>query len=171
MRIARCTPARQEGDCYGSAVNRCARLRAIAHGCQTLLSQATADLARGGLHDGLALRDMGEQRLADLIAPERVFQLTDPAWLDDFPPLRSLAAMPNNLPLQLTLFVGRESDLAEVRELIAAHRLVTLTGTGGTGKTRLALQAAAELLEAYPDGVWFVDLAPLTDGRWCRWRW
>jgi len=153
----------RDGDYYGSAVNRCARLRAIAHGGQTLLSQATADLARAGPHDGLGLRDMGEQRLSDLIAPEHVFQLRHPTLQDDFPPLRSLAAAPNNLPLQLTSFVGREADVAEVRALIAAHRLVTLTGTGGTGKTRLALQAAAELLDAYPDGVWFVDLAPLTD--------
>ena len=153
----------RDGDYYGSAVNRCARLRAIAHGGQTLLSQATADLARAGPHDGLGLRDMGEQRLSDLIAPEHVFQLRHPTLQDDFPPLRSLAAAPNNLPLQLTSFVGREADVAEVRALIAAHRLVTLTGTGGTGKTRLALQAAAELLDAYPDGVWFIDLAPLTD--------
>ena len=153
----------REGDYYGSAVNRCARLRALAHGGQTLLSDVTADLVREGLRDGLALRDLGQQRLKDLTAAERVYQLFHPALPAEFPPLRSLDAVPNNLPLQVTSFVGRERDLAHVKELASRHRLVTLTGTGGAGKTRLALQVAAELLEAFPDGAWFVDLAPLAE--------
>jgi predicted ATPase len=112
---------------------------------------------------GAALRDLGAHRLKDLQAPERVFQLVHPALPAAFPPLRSLDALPNNLPRQLTSFVGRERELAQVRRLLAAAPLLTLTGVGGCGKTRLALQAAADALEAYPDGVWLVELAPLAD--------
>jgi predicted ATPase/class 3 adenylate cyclase len=155
----------REGDYYGSAVNRAARLRAIAHGGQALLSQATHDLVRDALPDGVAVRDLGEQRLADLARPERVFQLLHADLADAFPPLKSLDALPNNLPLQLTSFVGRERELAEVVRLLADSRLLTLTGSGGCGKTRLAIQAAADVLETYPDGAWFVDLAPLADQR------
>ena len=140
----------REGDYYGSAVNRCARLRAIAHGGQTLLSQATADLARDGLRGGLGLRDLGEQRLVDLIAAERVFQLTDPACLYDFPPLRSLAAMPNNFPAAghagplvgrgvEQLAIDQELDIAKA----GALRVLVIEGEAGIGKTRL-LGAAAE---------------------------
>src|SRR6266852_6219439 len=139
----------REGDYYGSAVNRCARLRAIASGGQTLLSQATADLARDGLHGGVALRDLGEQRLADLIAAERVFQLTDPACLEDFPPLRSLSAMPNNFPAAAHSgpLVGREVEqLAIDQELDIAKRgalrVLVIEGEAGIGKTRL-LEAVA----------------------------
>jgi predicted ATPase/class 3 adenylate cyclase len=153
----------RDGDYYGSAVNRCARLRAIAHGGQTLLSQATADLVREGLPDGEVLRDLGLRRLRDLTAPERVFQLAHPGRPDAFPPLRSLDATPNNLPPPVTSFVGREPELAEVTALLASARLVTLTGTGGAGKTRLALQVAAELVDRFPDGVWFAELAPVAD--------
>src|SRR5262245_22365319 len=155
------------GDYYGSAVNRCARLRGVAHGGQALLSAATADLVRDALPDGVALRELGEHRLSDLARPERVFQLLAPDIGADFPPLRSLGARPHNLPLQLTSFVGRERELAAVREhlLDPAVRLLTLTGPGGVGKTRLALQVVAELVDvdAFGDGVWLVTLAPLAD--------
>jgi predicted ATPase/class 3 adenylate cyclase len=153
----------RDGDYYGSAVNRCARLRAIAHGGQALVSRATYDLTLDALPPGVALRDLGEQRLSDLARPEQVFQLVGPDVPADFPPLRSLDALPHNLPRQLTSFVGRERELQEVAALLGAHRLVTLTGPGGTGKTRLALQVAADLLDASPDGVFFVPLAPVAD--------
>jgi class 3 adenylate cyclase len=151
------------GDYYGSAVNRSARLRGIAHGGQALLSQATYDLVQDALPAGVAVRDLGEHRLSDLARPERVFQLLAPDAAAEFPPLRSLDALPHNLPLQLTSFVARERELAEVAALLGAHRLVTLTGPGGVGKTRLALQVAAEALPAHPDGAWLAELAALRD--------
>ena len=149
--VWRCIPARQT--CAKAllrlAVNRCARLRAIASDGQTLLSQATADLVRDGLHGGVTLRDLGEQRLADLIAAERVFQLTDPACLEDFPPLRSLSAMPNNFPAagHSGPLVGREVEqLAINQELDVAKagalRVLVIEGEAGIGKTRL-LEAVA----------------------------
>ncbi len=153
----------REGDYYGSAVNRCARIRAAGHGGQILISEATAKLVRGMLPDGASLRDLGRHRLRDLSEPELLFQLNVPDLPDTFPPLATLDARPNNLPLQLTSFLGRERELAEIANLLKTARLLTLTGPGGTGKTRLALQAAAELLDAFPDGVFFVDLASLTD--------
>src|SRR5262249_38017129 len=150
----------RDGDYYGGAVNRAARLRAVAHGGQVLLSQATHDLVRDALPAGAALPDLGAHRLSDLARPEQVYQVQAPGAPAAFPPLRSLDALPHNLPLQLTSFVGRERELAAVVGLLAARRLVTLTGVGGTGKTRLALQAAAAALPAYPDGVWLAELAP-----------
>jgi predicted ATPase len=148
---------------FGAPLYRCARLMATAHGGQTVLSEAAAALVRGALPAGAGLRDLGEHRLKDLSGPERVAQLTHPALPAAFPPLRTLDARPHNLPLQLTSFVGRERELGEVAGLLTAGRLVTLTGAGGCGKTRLALQAAAEAIDRYPDGVWFVDLAPLAE--------
>ncbi len=153
----------RDGDYFGPALNRAARLLAIAHGGQTLISQTVYDLVRDALPEGAALRDLGAHRLKDLQRPERVHQLLHPGLPDEFPPLRSLEALPNNLPLQPTSFIGRERELTELRDLLPANRLLTLTGAGGSGKTRLALQLAAELVEAYPDGVWLVDLASLTD--------
>ncbi len=150
-------------DHRGPDVNRCARLRSLAHGGQVLVSATTAALARDQLPVGASLRDLGQHRLRDLTTPERVFQLEHPALPASFPPLASLDAFRHNLPAQLTSFVGRAADLATVTDLIGEHRLVTLTGSGGAGKTRLALQAGADLLEAFVGGVWFVDLAPLTD--------
>ena len=153
----------RDHDYFGPAVNRAARLQSIGHGGQTLLSQATADLVRSALPEGVWLKDLGSHRLKDLGRPEHVYQLCLPGLPDDFPPLRSLQAFANNLPLQVSSFVGRAQEMAKIQELLGQHRLVTLTGAGGTGKTRLALQAAAERLEEYGDGVWFADLAPLSD--------
>ena len=144
-------------------VNRCARLRAIGHGGQVLLSAVLAELVQENLPQGAYLRDLGVHRLKDLAAPERVFQLSHPELRAEFPPLNSLEARPNNLPLQLTSFIGRDSQLAGLRQQLVAHRLVTLTGIGGCGKTRLALQASADALDAYSDGVWLVELAPLSE--------
>jgi predicted ATPase/class 3 adenylate cyclase len=153
----------READFYGPVVNRCARLRAIGHGGQVLVSAAVAELVREDLPEDAYLRDLGPHRLKDLAAPERVFQLCHPELRVEFPPLNSLEARPNNLPLQLTSFIGRDSELAALRQQLVAHRLVTLIGMGGCGKTRLAVQAAADALDAYPDGVWLVQLAPLSE--------
>ncbi|MEA2901006.1 MAG: hypothetical protein QOH36_893 [Actinomycetota bacterium] len=153
------------GDYFGPAVNRAARLEATAHGGQLVISGVTAELVRHQLPPDLSLRDMGEHRLKDLGRPERVFQVCGEGLGRDFPPLRSLdnAAMQHNLPEQTSSFVGREREVAEVAALLGEARLVTLAGPGGVGKTRLALQAAAERLDGTGDGVWFVDLAPVTD--------
>jgi predicted ATPase/class 3 adenylate cyclase len=150
---------RDDWNYAGLALNRCARLRAIAHGGQVLLSEATRALTALELPAGASLRDLGVHRLQDLSRPERVFQLCHADLPAAFPALRSLDARPHNLPLQLTRFVGREQELDELRSTLRSARLVTLTGTGGSGKTRLALQVAADLLEAHPDGTWFVELA------------
>ena len=154
-----------DGDYFGPAVNRVARLLAIGHGGQVLVSGASADLSQGELPPRAALRDLGEHRLKDLTHPEQVYQLVAPGLTSDFPPLRSLEALPNNLPLQITSFVGRDFDILTVAEGLVKHRLVTLVGAGGVGKTRLALQVGADLLDRYEDGVWLVELAPLSDGE------
>ncbi len=153
----------REGDYYGSAVNRCARIRAAGHGGQILLSEATARLVREALPVGAGLRELGHHHLRDLSEPELIFQLDAAGSPNAFPPLKTLDARPHNLPVQLTSFIGREPELGEITMLLGQHRLVTLTGPGGTGKTRLALQVGAALLDGFPDGVFFVDLAPLAD--------
>ncbi len=147
----------------GPALCRGARLRDVAHGGQALLSSVTASLVADGLPAGAWLVDLGTHRLRDLSGPERVFELRDAAIEDEFPPLRSLDGLANNLPLQVTSFVGRDRELAVVQDLLGGERLVTLTGSGGCGKTRLALQAAAGVADRWPDGVWWVDLGPVTD--------
>ena len=156
---------RRDGDYYGSALNRAARLMAAGHGGQVLLSAATQELVRDYLPDGAGLRALGEHRLKDLGRPEQVFQLVHPALPADFPPLRSLdnPALPNNLPQQTTSFIGREKQVEEVKARLNKTRLLTLTGAGGSGKTRLSLQVAADLLTGDGDGVWLVELAPLAD--------
>jgi predicted ATPase/class 3 adenylate cyclase len=153
----------READFYGPVVNRCARLRGIGHGGQVLLSAVVAELVRDDLPEGAYLRGLGVHLLKDLAAPEHVVQLCHPDLREQFPPLSSLEARPNNLPMQLTSFVGRERELAGLRQQLVSSRLVTLVGIGGCGKTRLALQAAADAVERYPDGVWLVELAPLSE--------
>jgi predicted ATPase/class 3 adenylate cyclase len=152
----------RDGDYYGPTVNRCARIRAAAHGGQVLLSQSTAERVQDRLPDAATLVDLGSHRLRDLEQPERIYQLSYIGWPNRFPPLITLQSFTNNLPLQLTSFIGREAEIMEAREALNRTRLLTLTGSGGCGKTRLALQLAAELLEDYPDGVWLVELAALT---------
>jgi predicted ATPase/class 3 adenylate cyclase len=151
------------GDYYGPTLNRAARLMSIGHGGQTLLSTTTADIVRDQLPTGASVRDLGEHRLKDLVRSEHVFQLTHPDLPSDFPSLKSLDSYPNNLPIQLTSFIGRERELAEAKKRLAAARLLTLIGPGGTGKTRLSLQIGAELLPTFGDGVWLAELAPLAD--------
>jgi predicted ATPase/class 3 adenylate cyclase len=151
----------QAGDYYGSAVNRAARLRGVAHGGQTLISRATCELVRDHLPPGMTIRDLGEHSLRDLTRPEHVFQIDVEGLNDTFPPLTSLSAIPNNLPVQLTDFVGREDELEEAKRIIIDSRLLTILAPGGAGKTRLAIQAAADLATNYPDGTFFVDLAPV----------
>lgn len=152
----------QSGDYYGTAVNRTARLRAIAHGGQTLMSGATWELVRDRVPEGVTYLDMGEHRLKDLTRPERVIQIVLDGLADRFPPLVSLDAIRNNLPLQLTDFVGRQSELEDARRAISRTRLLTITAPGGAGKTRLAIQVAADLVTDFPDGVFFVDLSPIS---------
>ena len=149
----------QLGDYYGAAVNRAARLRAIAHGGQTLISASTWELVQDGLPDYVTAKDMGEHSLKDLTRPEHVFQLNTEGLETDFPELASLDRVPNNLPQQVTDFVGRSRELEKVKELIHSTRLMTVLAPGGTGKTRLAIQAAADLTSDFPDGVFFVSLA------------
>jgi predicted ATPase/class 3 adenylate cyclase len=154
----------RDGDYYGSAVNRCARLRGVGHGGQVLLSEATAALARELLPSGTSLLDLGQHRLKDLTQPEHVSQVAVTGLPSDFPPLASLDARPHNLPISPTALLGREREVTEIRALLdQAARLVTLTGPGGTGKTRLSLQVAADLLDHFEDGAYFVELAPLSD--------
>jgi predicted ATPase/class 3 adenylate cyclase len=153
----------RDGDYFGTTVNRCARLRAVAHGGQILLSAATRELAGPELPPEVSLRDLGTHRLRDLQQPEHVFQLLHPELPAEFPPLRSLEAFSHNLPVHLTSFIGREQEMAEAQRLLTNTRLLTLTGSGGCGKTRLALQVAAEVAEQFADGVWLVELAALAD--------
>jgi predicted ATPase len=155
----------QLGDYYGPAVNRAARLRAIAHGGQTVMSHSTWELVRDRLPDEVTVRDMGEHGLKDLTGPERVYQLNVAGLPDQFPPLASLNAIPNNLPIQLTELVGRQAELAECERLLARSRLLTILAPGGTGKTRLAIQAAADITADFPDGVFFISLAEVTSSR------
>jgi predicted ATPase/class 3 adenylate cyclase len=153
------------GDYFGAPVNRIARLLSAGHGGQILLSSATKELVRDALPEGASLRDLGERRLKDLFRPERVFQLLSPELPTTFPPLKTLDARTNNLPSQPTPLVGRERELGGVRELMRTEgvRVLTLTGPGGIGKTRLGLQVGAELLDEFEDGVFFVALATITE--------
>jgi len=153
----------RDDDYFGGAVNRAARIMGAAHGGQILLSEAVADGVRKRLPPESSLRDLGRVRLKDLAIPEHVYQLVHSRLQQDFPALRSLETTPNNLPQQISSFVGRGHETAEVRRLLARSRLLTLVGVGGIGKTRLALQVAAETHDAYPDGVWFVELGSITD--------
>ena len=159
------TADEREGDYFGSAVNRVARLLAIGHGGQILVSGVASDIVQGSLPPQASLRSLGEHRLRDLSRPEQVYQLLAPGIAADFPTLRSLNELPNNLPQQLKSFIGREQQIAEITSLIQEHRLVTLVGSAGVGKTRTSLQVAANLLDCSADGVWFIELAPLSTGE------
>ncbi len=155
------------GGGYGGylTLTRAQRVMSAAHGGQVLLSSASAELARGQLPNDVTLRDMGEHRLKGLVNPERLWQLVVPDLLSEFPPLYSFNAIPNNLPAQPTALIGREAELDEIIKRLNSEgvRLLTLTGPGGIGKTRMGLQAAAELIDSFKDGVYFVDLAPIRD--------
>jgi len=153
-----------DGSYIGHDVHRAARVAAAASGGQVLLSETAVAIVANHLPDGVALRQLGSHRLKDL-RPERIAQLDLDGMPADFPPIRSLDARPNNLPTELTSFVGRERELAEARALLERARMVTLTGPGGTGKTRLALQLAAAVAHEYPDGVWFVALGPVRESE------
>jgi hypothetical protein len=148
----------RESDYFGAVLNRAARVMAAGHGGQILLAESTA-----GLLSGVDLIDLGPRRLRDLPTPVQVFQVQAPGLPKDFPPLRTLDPSPGNLRPQTTSFIGRESEVAELQGAVKAHRLVTLTGVGGVGKTRLALEVAARLADEFPDGVWFFELAAVTD--------
>jgi len=155
----------RDNDFFGRAVNRAARIMSAAHGGQVLVSEAVATLAGERLPPHAALRDLGTVRLRDLATSEHVYQIVHPELRQDFPALRSLEAVPNNLPQQLTSFVGRERERADVVKMLANNRLLTLHGVGGIGKTRLSLQVAADVLDQFPDGAWLVEFAPLRDPR------
>ena len=151
------------GDYFGPELNRAARIMSAGHGGQVLLSHATEELVRDALADGCELVSLGEHQLRDLGRPEVLFQLTHADLQRDFGRVRSLDAYPGNLPLQVTSFVGRAGDMESVISALEEARLVTLTGVGGVGKTRLALQVAGELLPKFPDGSWLVELATAGD--------
>ena len=155
----------RDGDYFGPPLNRVSRLLSAGHGGQVLLSAATHEMVRDQMPPDVGLWDLGERRLKDLFRPERVFQLVAPGLPSEFPPPRTLEARPNNLPMQPTPLVGREREVREVADRVRTEevRLLTLTGPGGTGKTRLALQAAADLLEEFEDGAFFIALATITD--------
>jgi class 3 adenylate cyclase len=155
---------RDEGNYAGPTINRTARLRDLAHGGQTVLSGVTEALVVDRLPADGWLTDLGTHPLRDLPRPERVVQLCHPDLVNEFPPLRTPKAVAaSNLPVQLSSFVGRDVELTQLRELLADNRVVTLTGAGGVGKTRLAIQVAARMAGEFSDGVWWVDLAPITD--------
>ena len=155
---------RDDANYIGPTINRTARLRDLGHGGQTVLSGATEAMVLDRLPASAWLTELGSHPLRDLPRPERVVQLCHPDLVNEFPPLRvSMAVVSKHLPVQLTSFVGRDAEINEVRQLLADNRLVTLTGAGGVGKTRLAMQVAAALAGEFSGGVWCVDLAPITD--------
>src|SRR5271156_187927 len=148
----------RDGDYFGAVLNRAARVMAAGHGGQILLAESTAVLL-----SGVDLVDLGARRLRDLPTAVEVFEVRAPGLQTDFPALRALDASPGNLRAATTSFIGREFEVAELQEAVKAHRLVTLTGVGGVGKTRLALEAVARLADEFPDGVWLFELAAVTD--------
>jgi class 3 adenylate cyclase len=155
----------EDGDYTGYlTLTRVQRLMALAHGAQILASNSSAELLRAQLPDGAKLKDLGQHRLRNLPDPERIWQVVAPGLRQDFPPLASSTEIPNNLPAIPSSFVGREQEIVDVRGLLQAHRLVTLAGAGGSGKTRLALEAARAVLHDFEGGAWFIELASLADG-------
>lgn len=153
----------RDNDYFGAALSRAARLLSAAHGGQTLVLETTASLLADSLPADAVLRTLGRHRLKDLAQPQEIFQLLHPSLPSEFPPPRSLESFSHNLPSQLTSFIGRETEMGEARALLGQSRLLTLTGMGGAGKSRLALQVAADVVDDYPDGVWLIELAPLSD--------
>ncbi len=156
---------RRDNDVFGAVVSRAARIMSAAHGGQTLLFQAVFDHLGNRLPADVELRSLGAVRLRDLASPEHVYQVVKPGLRQSFPALRSLEATPQNLPQQVTTFVGRQQQVAEVEAWLRKSRLVTLVGAGGLGKSRLSLQVAADVLDDFPDGAWLVELAALSAGR------
>ena len=151
------------GDYYGQALNRLARIMSAGHGGQILVSEVLAQMAREHLPAGVSFLDLGEHQFKGLLRAEKIFQINVPDLQKDFPALISIKAAKNNLPIQLTSFIGRERELAEAKQKLDGARLLTLIGPGGTGKTRLSLQLAADMVPNFNDGVWLVELAPLAD--------
>jgi predicted ATPase/class 3 adenylate cyclase len=153
----------RKGDFFGPTLNRVARVMDLAHGGQVLLSRAAVESLKNQLPEGTRLIDMGVYPLKGLGQPEHVHQLAHRELQSDFPPLRSKAVIRNNLPAEMSTFVGRQADLTRMGALLKSSRLVTIRGSGGAGKTRLALRVARDLLKDFPDGAWFVDLSTVTD--------
>jgi predicted ATPase/class 3 adenylate cyclase len=153
----------RDGDYYGQSVNRAARIMSIGHGGQVLLSETAAQVVREHLPKDSNLLELGEHYLKGLARPEKIAQLVLPDLQKDFPPLNSLSTATNNLPTQLTSFIGREKEIAEIKALLNSSRLVTLTGSGGTGKTRLSIEVGTQELVYFTNGVWMIELALLTD--------
>lgn len=158
------TAVERDADYFGPTVNRVARLMSIGHGGQVLISDAVRDVVADGSHDGTLLVDLGLRRLKDLMQPERVWQVNADGLPSEFAPLVTLDVRPNNLPVQSTALLGREQELGFVKELVASHRSVTISGAGGVGKTKLALQVGADVIDRFEHGVWFADLSPVADG-------
>ena len=153
----------RDNDYYGQSLNRAARIMSAGHGGQILISDVSAQVVREHLPVDVSLLELGEHHLKGLMHPERIFQLAAPDLQKDFPPLHSFPTATNNLPTQLTSFIGRELELKEAQEKLASTKLLTLIGPGGTGKTRLSIQIASEQLVNFKDGVWLVELAPISD--------
>ena len=154
---------RDEGNYAGSTINKTARLRDLAHGGQTVLSAPTEQLVEDRLPEDAWLNDLGSHPLRDLPRPMRVAQLCHPDLRNDFPPLRAAKTMAaHTLPTQLTTFIGRGEQINEIRQLLCDNRLMTLTGAGGAGKTRLAIEVAAQMTSQFPEGIWYADFAPIT---------
>jgi len=153
----------RDDDYFGQALNRTARLLSVGHGGQVLVSLVTERLAAGSVAEGISFRDLGDHRLRDLARPERIYQLDVQGHPSEFPPLRTPDVVPNNLPTLATSFVGRDQELEEVKKLIRGSRVLTLTGVGGAGKTRLAIQSAVEMVDEFPGGTWLIELGAITD--------
>ena len=158
MGIATGEAERRDGDYFGAVLNRAARVMAAGHGGQVLVDGATA-----GLLSGVALKDLGVRRLRDITRPVSLFQVNGPGLCDEFPPLKTADPTPGNLRVPATRLIGRERDVTNLGEALVHHRLVTLTGVGGVGKTRLALEVATRVAGDFPDGAWLIELAAITD--------
>jgi predicted ATPase/class 3 adenylate cyclase len=155
----------RDGDYFGQALNRIARLVNCGHGGQILMSSAAQELVRDNMPDGISIRDLGEKRLKDLVRPERIFQVLRLDLEDQFPPLATLDLRDNNLPVHLTSFIGREKEMGEIEALVKSGRLVSILGPGGAGKSRIAIQVAAEMIDQFENGVWFIELGSLSDAE------